>query len=169
MKNFFSEKKRVVAYAMMIMVFIIVGFFAPREKLSYFEYQEIAETIDFEAGETMPVETIVDFGAWTLLVPIVMFIFVLLTKGFLEAFIWASFLTVFMRFRGDLIVAFTEEQISAVLNYDNARMLLLYLGIGSVLAAVAKGGGAKAFADWARKKAKSPNMSLIIMWLMDVV
>ena len=26
MKNFFSEKKRVVAYAMMIMVFIIVGF-----------------------------------------------------------------------------------------------------------------------------------------------
>ena len=169
MKNFFSEKKRVVAYAMMIMVFIIVGFFAPREKLSYFEYQEIAETIDFEAGETMPVETIVDFGAWTLLVPIVMFIFVLLTKGFLEAFIWASFLTVFMRFRGDVIVAFTEEQISAVLNYDNARMLLLYLGIGSVLAAVAKGGGAKAFADWARKKAKSPKMSLIIMWLMDVV
>ena len=68
-----------------------------------------------------------------------------------------------------MIVAFTEEQISAVLNYDNARMLLLYLGIGSVLAAVAKGGGAKAFADWARKKAKSPKMSLIIMWLMDVV
>ena len=153
MKTFLSDRKRAAAYLMMIVVFIIVGLFAPREKLEYFEYQEVAETIDFDAGETMPAETIVDFGAWTLLVPVVMFVFVLLTKGFLEAFIWASFLTVFMRFRMDTVVAFTEEQISAILNYDNARMLLLYLGIGSVLAAVSKGGGAKAFANWAQKKA----------------
>ncbi len=169
MKLFFSDKKRVAAYAMMIFVFIVVGIFAPREKLSYYDYQEVAETVDFDAGESMPAETVVDFGAWTLLVPVVMFVFVLLTKGFLEAFIWASFLTVFMRFRSDIIIAFTEEQISALMDYDNARMILLYLAIGSVLAAVAKGGGASAFADWARRKAKSPKTSLIIMWLMDVV
>lgn len=169
MKTFLSDRKRAAAYFMMIAVFIIVGLFAPREKLGYFEYQEVAETIDFDGGETMPAETIVDFGAWTLLVPVVMFAFVLLTKGFLEAFIWASFLTVFMRFRMDTVAAFTEEQISAICDYDNARMLLLYLGIGSVLAAVSKGGGAKAFANWAQKKAKSPKTSLVIMWLMDVV
>ena len=79
MKTFLSDRKRAAAYLMMIVVFIIVGLFAPREKLEYFEYQEVAETIDFDAGETMPAETIVDFGAWTLLVPVVMFVFVLLT------------------------------------------------------------------------------------------
>ncbi len=169
MKLFFSDKKRVAAYAMMIAVFIIVALFAPSEKVGYSEYQEIAETVDFDAGETMPADMIVDFGAWTLLIPVVMFVFVLLTKGFLEAFIWASFLTVFMRFRGDILVAFTEEQIGALLNYDNARMILLYFAMGSVLAAIGKGGGAKAFANWAKKKAKKGKTSLVIMWLMDAV
>lgn len=164
MSGFFSDKKRVAAYAMMIGVFIIIGIFAPRESLGYWDFMEYVD-----AGEELPAELVVNFGGWTLLVPIVMFAFVLLTKSFLEAFIWASFMTVFMRFRGDTIVAFTNEQINAVLDYDNARMLILYLGIGAVLAAVSKGGGAKAFADWARSKAKSPKTSLIIMWLMDIV
>ena len=169
MKRFFSDKKRVAAYAMMIIVFIVVGFFAPKEKLSYYKYQELSETINYDEGETMPADVKVDFGAWTLLIPVVMFAFVLLTKSFLEAFIWSAFLTIFMRFRLLVIIAFTEEQISTFLDYDNARMILLYLGIGAVLAAVAKGGGATAFANWARKKAKSPKTSLVVMWLMNIV
>ena len=76
MKAFLSDRKRAAAYLMMIVVFIIVGIFAPREKLGYSEYKELAETVDFEAGETMPAETVVSFGAWTLLVPVVMFVFV---------------------------------------------------------------------------------------------
>ena len=82
MKLFFSDKKRVAAYAMMIAVFIIVAIFAPSEKVGYSEYQAVAETVDFDAGETMPADMIVDFGAWTLLVPVVMLVFVTRTKGF---------------------------------------------------------------------------------------
>lgn len=169
MKIFLSDKKRVAAYVMMISVFIIIALFAPSEKLGYEDYQNVLSTINFDAGESMQANIIVNFGVWTLVILAVMFIFVLLTKSFLEAFIWTSFLSVFIRFRADTIVAFTEEQISVILDYDNARMMLLYLGIGSVLAAVSKGGGAKAFAEWARKKAKSPKTSLVIMWLMNVV
>ena len=169
MSLFLKDKKRVAAYVMMLVAFIAVALFAPSEKVGYWDYQEAAEEVDFDAGEEMPAELQVDYGAWTLLIPVIMFAFVLLTHGFLEAFIWASFLTVFMRFRFDIFAAFTEEQIGAILNYDNARMIILYLTIGSVLAAVSKGGGAKAFANWVKKKAKSPKLSLVIMWLMDMV
>lgn len=167
MSSFFSDRKRVAAYAIMLVAFIIVGFFAPHEQASYYDYAEAVEAVDFDAGEELPEELQVDYGAWTLMIPALMFIFVLLTKSFLEAFIWSSFLTVFMRFRSEVILAFTEEQIGALLNYDNARMILLYFLIGSVLAAVSRGGGATAFANWAKKKAKSSKLALLIIWLLD--
>lgn len=168
LKKFFT-KQRIAAYGLMILAFIAVALFAPQEKVGYYEYTEIAEEVDWDAGEEMPAELQVEYGAWTLLIPALMFAFCLLTKGFLEAFIWATFLTVFMRFRWDIIPAMAEEQIGAMLDYDNMRMILLYLLIGSVLAAIAKAGGAKAFADWVKARAKSSKLAMVIMWLMDVV
>ncbi len=165
MESFFKDKQRLTAYAMMLVIFIVVALFAPSEKVGYSAYSHL---LDSSKG-TIPKDMMVHYGAWTLLIPVVMFSFVLLTKSFLEAFIWSAFLSVFMRFRLDTIPAFTEEQIKVLLDYDNARMILLYFCIGSVLVAVSKGGGAKAFADWAKRKAKNSKVSLVIMWIMNVV
>ena len=91
MSSFFSDRKRVAAYAIMLVAFIIVGFFAPHEQASYYDYAEAVEAVDFDAGEELPEELQVDYGAWTLMIPALMFIFVLLTKSFLEAFISVSY------------------------------------------------------------------------------
>ncbi len=168
MKKFFT-KQRIAAYAMMIIAFVVVALFCPQEVLTYDEYDEVEATVDSDAGEEMPAEYQVDFGAWTLMVPVLMFAFVLLTHAFLEAFVWAAALTTFMRFRWAVIPAWTNMQISVLTDYDNIRMVILYLTIGSVLAAISLGGGAKAFAQWIKSKAKSPKLSLVVMWLMDIV
>lgn len=169
MSKLLNDRKRLAAYALTIILFIVIAVFAPSEKVDYDTYQEVAESIDMEAGEVMPEEYSVYYGPWTLVIPVFMFIFVMLTRSFLEAFLWADFLAVFMRFRTEIFYAYTEEQVAAFLNYDNARLIILYLTIGSILAAVARGGGAIAFANWVKSKAKSPKVSLVVMWLLDIV
>lgn len=159
----FSDKKRVAAYVMLISVFVVVALFAPHEKVLYSQYSDAIE----KAGDKIPAALQVNYGAWSLIVPVFMFAFVLLTKSFLEAFVWSSILTVFFRFRAEVIVAFTKEQINVLTDYDNARMILLYFMMGSVLAAVAKGGGARAFAEWVKKRAKSSKLALVLMWIVD--
>ncbi len=162
LKEFFTTK-RIIAYGLMVAAFIVVALFAPHEQMRFGEYQELISSNDGALPEGMTTF----YGAWTLLLPALMFAFCILTHGFLESFIWATALVVFMRFRLDFFPAMAEMQIGAIMDYDNCRMILMYLLIGSVLAAVSKGGGAKAFADIVRKKAKSSKLALVIIWVMD--
>lgn len=163
LKEFFTPK-RIIAYGLMILAFVAVALFAPHEQVGIGEYQELIELND----GALPEELSTFYGAWTLAIPALMFVFCILTHGFLEAFIWSTALVTFMRFRLDFLPAMVENQLGAMMDYDNIRMIVLYLLIGSVLAAISKGGGARAFAEIVRKKAKSSKLALIIMWIMDV-
>lgn len=162
LKQFFTPK-RIVAYSLMILAFVAVALFAPHEQMGFWEYQELAELND----GALPEELSTYYGAWTLAMPALMFAFCILTHSFLESFIWATALVTFMRFRLDFLPAMVETQLGAMIDYDNIRMIVLYLLIGSVLAAISKGGGAKAFAEIVSKKAKSSKLALVIMWIMD--
>lgn len=163
LKEFFTPK-RIIAYGLMILAFVAVALFAPHEQVGIGEYQELIELND----GALPEELSTFYGAWTLAIPALMFVFCILTHGFLEAFIWSTALVTFMRFRLDFLPAMVETQLGAMMDYDNIRMIVLYLLIGSVLAAISKGGGARAFAEIVRKKAKSSKLALVIMWIMDV-
>ena len=141
LKEFFTPK-RIIAYGLMILAFVAVALFAPHEQVGIGEYQELIELND----GALPEELSTFYGAWTLAIPALMFVFCILTHGFLEAFIWSTALVTFMRFRLDFLPAMVENQLGAMMDYDNIRMIVLYLLIGSVLAAISKGGGARAFA-----------------------
>lgn len=161
-KKFFTPQ-RIAAYVLLIVTFLAIIFIAPSEKLAYYDLAEVIE----EFGE-IPEMYFVEYGIWNLIIIVVMFVFCVLTHSILEGFIWATSLTIFMRFRGDFIPAFMNEQINAVIDWDNARMLLLYILMGSVLAAFSKAGGGAAVANFVKSKAKSSKLALILMIVLDI-
>ncbi len=178
MSVFLQNKKRVIAYIMMLLMFVSVALFAPYEEYTYGEEAEAgyaeegavesAGAIE-EAGEEEAAYEGAQYGFWAPAVMVVMFIFVLLTKNLLEGFIVNAFLVVFIRYRWAVIPAFVGDFTETLTDFDTVRLILIYLLIGSVIAVVSKSGGARALADWIKSKAKSPKLSLVLAWVIDVL
>ncbi len=178
MSLFFKNKRRVIAYAMLLLMFVAAAIFAPHEEYTYGEEEVAVEETVIESEETaLAVEDSEaegdyegsQYGFWAPVVMVFMFVFVLLTKNLLEGFIVSAFLVIFIRFRWAFLPAFVGDFTETLTDWDTIRLILIYLLIGSVIAVVSKSGGARALANWIKSKAKSPKLSLVLAWLIDVL
>lgn len=109
-----------------------------------------------------------NYGAWSLIPPVVMFIFIMVTQKVLEGFIWGGLLAVFLKHKGSTIVTYNEKIIEQVTNPDNLWLMLVLLLIGAVAAILEQSGLSKQFGLWASSKAKDSKMALIINYVTGV-
>ncbi|WP_082926761.1 Na+/H+ antiporter NhaC family protein [Paenibacillus tuaregi] len=135
--------KNAVVYLAILIVFIIVGLFAPKG----------AET----------------YGAWTLIPPVLMFLFVLTTRKILEGFLWGSIMAVFMKYKAQTLTVYNDKLVDQLKDPDNLSLIIIFLLFGCLIAIFERSGVAAAFGEWASKKAKGSKMGLFITYLMTLV
>lgn len=106
------------------------------------------------------------YGAWSLIPPVVMFAFILLTQKVLEGFVWGGLLAVFMKYKWDFLLTYNEKLLKQVTTEGNLWLILVLLTIGSIVAILDKSGLSRQFGLWAGSRAKSGKTALIINYLM---
>ncbi|WP_410771070.1 Na+/H+ antiporter NhaC family protein [Fontibacillus sp. BL9] len=142
-KRFWAIQQNKVVYLAILIVFIVIGFAAPKGAESY--------------------------GAWTLVPPVVMFLFVLTTRKILEGFLWGSFLAVFMKYKAQTLTVYNDKLIEQLSDPDNLSLIVIFMLFGCLIAVFEKSGVAAAFGEWASKKAKGGKMGLFITYLMTLL
>lgn len=138
-----NRKKHFAAYLFMLAVILTIYFAVPANQNHY--------------------------GIWSMIPPVAMFVFILLTQKFLEGFIWGAFLAVIMKYKVGFLTVFVEKLLKNVANTDNLWLIFVVLLIGALISVMNKSGGTKVFGDWLVKKAKSPRSALVITWVLCLV
>ena len=142
MKAFFGQHKRICGYLMVLLCFVLVGIFT-------------------EGGGD-------SYGAWSILPPVMLFIFCLLTRSIIEGFMWGGLLAAFMIHRGGFFTGWLDELQGTIMNGDNVYLILIFLFIGIFVAFLKKSGAAGYFANWLGSKTKNPKMLLFIDWILGI-
>lgn len=143
MKNFIKKHKRKLSYLMVAICFILVGFLTESRQESY--------------------------GAWSILPPVMMFIFAIITKNIIEAFIWGGLLAVFMLQRSTFFTGYMYGIQNIFMNEDNIYLFMIFLLIGVFIAFLKKSGAAAYFANWLGSKTNNPKMLLFIDWILGII
>ena len=137
-----SVVKNIIGYCIVLLCFIGVAIFAPQ----------------LEEGAS--------YGAWTMLPPLCIFAFILLTKKILEGFFWTSLLAVFMRFRWNILQGFIDQIFENVTNWDNWWVIYLFLLGGAITYLFKISGAGTFFARWIAKRIKSKKAALFVTSLL---
>ncbi len=137
-----DRKKEYLGYALMFLCYILVALFAP----------QLAE------GE--------NYGIWTLVPPLSIFAFILLTKKILEGFFWSSLLTVFIRYRWGFMGGFVDDMFENVTNWDNWWVIYLFLLAGSITYLFKISGAGTYFARWIAKRIKNKKIAMFVTSLV---
>ncbi|MFP3728871.1 Na+/H+ antiporter NhaC family protein [Priestia filamentosa] len=136
------KKKDIYIYLTMSIVFLVVAIATPDGAKSY--------------------------GAWSILPPVIMFSFIMVTQKVLEGFIWGGLLAVLMKYKASVLLTYNERIIEQITNPDNLWLMLVLLFIGAIAEILDKSGLSKQFGLWAGKKAKNSKMALIINYFTGV-
>lgn len=108
-----------------------------------------------------------DYGAWSMMPPLFIFFFILLTKGVIEGFLWASVLAVFIKFKWELLTVWCEKVKEQITNPDNAYLIIVFLLLGVLITALKMSGAATYFARKVATKARSSKAALLLTWAMS--
>ena len=130
--------KMYLGYAAMFLCYIIVALFSP----------QLAE------GE--------GYGIWTLVPPLSIFAFILLTKKILEGFFWSSLLTVFIKYRWGFMGGFVDDMFENVTNWDNWWVIYLFLLAGAITYLFKISGAGTYFARWIAKRIKNEKVAMFV-------
>lgn len=143
MKDFMGKHKRLLGYFMVVGCFTAAGIFTIGGKEAY--------------------------GAWSLVPPVMMFLFALLTQSVIEGFIWGGLLAVFMIHRQDTFVSYLDGISATLANEDNVYLILIFLFIGIFIIFLKRSGSAGYFADWLASKTKNKTVILLMSWILGIV
>lgn len=132
--------RRAIGYIFMLLCFVAVAVFAPVGEESY--------------------------GAWSLLPALAIFIFILLTKGVIEGFLWSGVLAVFIKFRWEFFTTYCSRLSETITNPDNVYLILVFLLLGVLITFLKLSGAATFFARKVASKAKSSKAALLLTWAM---
>ena len=133
--------KMYIGYAVMFLCYIAVALFAPHHELT-------------EEGA--------QYGAWTLIPPLAIFAFILLTKKILEGFFWSSLLVVFIKYRWDFMKGFVDDMFTQVTTWDNWWVIYLFLLAGTITLLFKYSGAGTYFARWIAKKIKNEKVAMFV-------
>ncbi|MFP7159191.1 Na+/H+ antiporter NhaC family protein [Priestia aryabhattai] len=105
------------------------------------------------------------YGLWSILPPVLMFSFIMLTQKVLEGFIWGGLLAIIMKYKTDALLTYNQRIIDQVTNPDNLWLMLVLLLVGALAAVLSESGLSQQFGEWAGKKAKNSKMALLINFI----
>lgn len=94
-------------------------------------------------------------GAWSLLPPLTLFVFVLLTQRVVEGFVWGSALAVFMSHGWGFMDAYNDALFKQLTNSDNLWLVVTLLSIGGLVAVLERSGLSARFGEWVARRAKT--------------
>ena len=143
MITYLKKHVRLVAYLMVAVCFVLVAVFT-------------------KGGEEY-------YGAWSVLAPVMMFIFAIMTKNIIEAFIWGGLLAIFMMQRGDFFTGYMFRIQDVFMDADNVYLIMIFLLIGIFIAFLKKSGAAAYFANLLGSKTDNPKILLLIDWILGIV
>ncbi|MDD3173342.1 MAG: Na+/H+ antiporter NhaC family protein [Herbinix sp.] len=137
-----KDKKHAMAYSMML-VSIIVAFMLPADQGYY--------------------------GVWSMMPPVIMFIFIMLTNKFIESFVWGGFVAIIIKYKWAFISVYIDKLLTQAGDGDNLWLLVLITLIGALIAVMGKSGASRALGNWLISKAKSPRSVLVIAWMLSLL
>lgn len=133
--------RKLLGYILFIVCLVIVAIFAPVEAESY--------------------------GAWSMIPPLFIFCFILLTKGVIEGFLWAGVLAVFIKYRWAVLTTYCAKVTEQITNPGNTYLILVFLLLGVLITALKLSGAASYFAEKVSAKAKTSKAALLLTWGMS--
>ena len=142
MKSFFDNHRRLCGYLMVLICFILVGLFT-------------------EGGGDQ-------YGVWSVLPPVMLFVFCLMTRSIIEGFLWGGMLAAFMIHRGGFFTGWLDGLSDTIADPDNVYLILIFLFIGIFVAFLKMSGAAGYFANWLGSKTKNPKILLLIDWILGI-
>jgi len=108
-----------------------------------------------------------DFGAWSMMPPLFIFGFILITKGVIEGFLWAGVLAVFIQHRWNVFTEYSAKVAAQITDPDNTYLIIVFLLLGVLITALKLSGAATYFARVVATKAKSSKAALLLTWAMS--
>ena len=133
--------RKLMGYILFVACLVLVALFAPVEAESY--------------------------GAWSMMPPLFIFGFILLTKGVIEGFLWAGVLSVFIKYRWAVLTTYCAKVSEQITNPDNTYLILVFLLLGVLITALKQSGAATYFARKVANYAKSSKAALLLTWAMS--
>lgn len=109
------------------------------------------------------------YGIWSLIPPVMLFVFAILTKSVIEGFIWGGVLACFMVSRMSVFGDYMDGLQNTIMDADNVYLIFIFLEIGIFIAFLKKSGAAGYFANWLGSKTKNPKILLLIDWILGIV
>ncbi|WP_228518052.1 Na+/H+ antiporter NhaC family protein [Curtobacterium sp. VKM Ac-1376] len=102
------------------------------------------------------------YGAWSVIPPVALFVFVLVTQRVVEGFIWGAVLAVFMYEHGDLLDGFDAALFKQLTTEDNLWLIIVLLSIGAFIGVLDRSGASAAFGRWAARLARNSTAAKIV-------
>ena len=122
MLSYLKDHKRRAGYLMVAICFVLVGIFT-------------------KSGQEV-------YGAWSILPPVMLFVFAIMTRSVIEGFIWGGVLAVFMIEKSGFFTGYMGGIQETLTNADNVYLIMIFLLIGIFIAFLKKSGAAAYFAGW---------------------
>lgn len=140
--NYLKIHIRKISYLMVAFCFVLVGVFT-------------------KGGEE-------NYGVWSMLCPVMLFAFAIMTKNVIEAFIWTGLLAAFMIERGGFFTGYMDGIQDIIIDKDNVYLIMFFLLIGIFIAFLKKSGAAMYFANFLGSKTDNPKILLLIDWILGI-
>ncbi|MEU6541557.1 Na+/H+ antiporter NhaC family protein [Streptomyces sp. NPDC047000] len=107
-------------------------------------------------------------GAWSLLPPVMLFVFVLITQRVVEGFVWGSALAVFMTHGWGFMTTYNDTLFKQLTNHDNLWLIITLLSIGGLVAVLERSGLSARFGEWVAGLAKTGRAASITTLLASL-
>ncbi|MDD3139447.1 MAG: Na+/H+ antiporter NhaC family protein [Lachnospiraceae bacterium] len=116
----------------------------------------------------IPAKTI-HASALTLIPIVTMFIYVIVSKDFVQGFMFGTLLAMLSCYKLQGAVMFVDNITNTLSDYDNMFTILTFFICGGTISALQASGAAKSFGKWVSRKIKSKKLSLFVTWVLSAV
>ncbi|HML38594.1 MAG TPA: Na+/H+ antiporter NhaC family protein [Bacillota bacterium] len=124
--------------------------------------------LTYAAALLIPQESIIA-TALTLIPTIVIFIYVIISRDFIQGFIFGSLLIYIMLDKIGGVMSWIDAIIGNLADEDNMFMIVIFMLIGGIIRSLQYSGAAKSFGEWATSKLKSKKSSLLVTFVLNVL
>lgn len=115
----------------------------------------------------IPADTI--YASPLTLLPIgVMFVYVVVSRDFIQGFVFGTLLAYLSYYKLSGAGAFVDDITATLADEDTMFTIMTFFICGGTIAALTDSGAAKSFGKWVASKVKSQKLSLIVTWLLTL-
>lgn len=108
-------------------------------------------------------------SALTLLPIVTMFIYVIISKDFVQGFVFGTLLAYLAYYKLGGAAIFVDDITNTLADHDTMFTILTFFVCGGTISALTDSGAAKSFGKWVASKIKNEKISLIVTWILTLV